>query len=220
MKWGLFGGTFDPIHMGHLRCAEEIMELFDLNRIVFVPAARPPHKLDAAITPFYHREQMIRLAIEGNPAFSFSDVENRRSGISYSVETVEYILDKYRLENLDLFLILGQDAFHAIRTWKEWERLLMLCNFAVMTRPGYENQGLAAIITPEMAAKFVYDDQADGFRGPSGKMIYFREVTFLDISSRRIRQRVRDGKSINYLVPPEVRHYILKNGLYREAPPA
>jgi nicotinate-nucleotide adenylyltransferase len=78
MKWGLFGGTFDPIHIGHLRCASEMLELFHLNRIIFVPAARPPHKLDAAITPFYHREQMIRLAIEENPAFSFSDVENRR----------------------------------------------------------------------------------------------------------------------------------------------
>ncbi len=119
MKWGLFGGTFDPIHIGHLRCAEEMMELFDLNRIIFVPASRPPHKINAAITPFYHREQMIRLAIEGNPAFSFSDVENRRAGTSYSVETVEYLLDKYRLENLELYFILGQDAFHAIRTTAE-----------------------------------------------------------------------------------------------------
>ncbi|MCX5820763.1 MAG: nicotinate-nucleotide adenylyltransferase, partial [Deltaproteobacteria bacterium] len=142
MKWGLFGGTFDPIHIGHLRCASEMLEIFDLNRIVFVPAARPPHKLNAAITPFYHREQMIRLAIEGNPAFSFSDVENRREKTSYSVETVEYVLDKYRLENLDLYFILGQDAFHAIRTWKDWERLLLMCHFAVMTRPGYGHRGL------------------------------------------------------------------------------
>ena len=89
MKWGLFGGTFDPVHMGHLRCAVEILEVFDLNRIVFVPAARPPHKLNAASTSFYHREQMLRLAIEGNPVFSFSDVEKTRGGISYSVETVE-----------------------------------------------------------------------------------------------------------------------------------
>ena len=141
MKWGLFGGTFDPIHIGHLRCAEEMLEIFDLNRIIFVPASRPPHKLNAAITPFYHREQMIRLAIEGNPAFSFSDVENRREGTSYSVETVEYLLDKYRLENLELYFILGQDAFHAIRTWKDWERLLLLCHFAVMTRPGLREPG-------------------------------------------------------------------------------
>ena len=216
MKWGLFGGTFDPIHIGHLRCAEEMMEIFDLNRIIFVPASRPPHKINAAITPFYHREQMIRLAIEGNPAFSFSDVENRRAGTSYSVETVEYLLDKYRLENLELYFILGQDAFHAIRTWKDWERLLLLCHFAVMTRPGYVNQGLEAILSPEFASRFTYDETLKGYRGPTGQAIFFREVTFLDIASSNIRKRAREGKTINYLVPDAVRHYIVKNALYRD----
>jgi nicotinate-nucleotide adenylyltransferase len=216
MKWGLFGGTFDPIHIGHLRCAEEMMELFDLNRIIFVPASRPPHKIQADITPFFHREQMIRLAIERNPAFSVSDVENRRGGISYSVETVEYLLDKYRLENLDLYFILGQDAFHAIRTWRDWERLLMLCNFAVMTRPGYVYQGLDVILTPPFASRFSYEEETKGYRGDTGHMIFFREVTFLDISSSGIRRRVHDGKGINYLVTDSVRHYIQKNSLYRE----
>ena len=216
MKWGLFGGTFDPIHLGHLRCAEEMIEMFELNRIIFVPASRPPHKLNAAITPFYHREQMIRLAIEENPAFSFSDVENRRAGTSYSVETVEYLLDKYRLENLELFFILGQDAFHAIRTWKDWERLLVMCNFAVMTRPGYENKGLEAILTAEFASRFTYDETSRGYRGPTGQSIFFREVTFLDIASSNIRKRAREGKTITYLVPDAVRHYIVKNGLYQE----
>lgn len=215
MKWGLFGGTFDPIHIGHLRCATEMLEIFALNRIIFVPASRPPHKLDGTITPFYHREQMIRLAIEGNPAFSFSDVENRRDGVSYSVETVEYILDKYRLENLELYFILGQDAFHAIRTWKNWERLILLCHFAVMTRPGYVNQGLETILTPEFASRFTYDEGLKGFRGPQGHALYFREVTFLDVASSNIRGRAREGKAINYLVPDSVRHYIVKNSLYK-----
>jgi len=216
MKWGLFGGTFDPIHLGHLRCAAEMLEIFALNRIVFVPASRPPHKIDADITPFYHREQMIRLAIEGNPAFSFSDVENRRGGVSYSVETVEYILDKYRLENLELYFILGQDAFHAIRTWKDWERLLLLCHFAVMTRPGYANPGLEAIIGPEQASRFAYNERGQGFLGPTGHMIYFREVTFLDISSSNIRRRAKEAADIRYLVTEDVRHYIVKNSLYRD----
>jgi nicotinate-nucleotide adenylyltransferase len=217
MKWGLFGGTFDPIHAGHLRCAAEILEIFDLNRIIFVPAARPPHKLNAAITSFYHREQMIRLAIEGNPVFSFSDVEKTRSGISYSVETVEYILEKYRLDNLELYFILGQDAFHAIRTWKDWERLLLLCHFAVMTRPGYVNRGLKEILGEEFASRFLYEKTVDGFRGPTGHVIYFREVTFLDIASGVVRNRVRENKDIRYLVPEEIRHYILKNGLYKDS---
>jgi nicotinate-nucleotide adenylyltransferase len=193
-----------------------MLELFHLNRIIFVPAARPPHKLNAAITPFYHREQMIRLAIEGNPEFSFSDVENRREKTSYSVETVEYLLDKYRLEKLDLYFILGQDAFHAIRTWKDWERLLLMCHFAVMTRPGYMHRGLEEILTPEFASRFTYDEGVRGFRGPTGYMICFREVTFLDIASSNIRKCAKEGKDVHYLVTDEVRRYILKNSLYRE----
>ena len=216
MKWGLFGGTFDPIHIGHLRCAVEILEIFDLNRIIFVPASRPPHKLNAAITSFYHREQMIRLAIEGNPVFSFSDVEKKRGGISYSVETVEYILEKYRLDNLELYFILGQDAFHAIRTWKDWERLLLLCHFTVMTRPGYVNRGLKEILGEEFGSRFCYEKAVDGFRGPTGHLIYFREVTFLDIASGVVRKWAKEDREIRYLVPEEIRHYILKNGLYKE----
>jgi len=216
MKWGLLGGTFDPIHTGHLRCAEEILEIFDLNRIIFIPASKPPHKIHGDITSFHHREQMITLAIEGNPVFSFSDVEKRRENTSYSVETVEYILKKY-MENLELYFILGQDAFHAIQTWKEWEKLLLLCNFVVMTRPGYENNGLEGILPLSFASGFTYDDQVKGFRGPTGHVIFFREVTFLDISSSNIRQRVKQGKSIKFLVPDTVRHYIAKNSLYKNA---
>lgn len=215
MKWGLFGGTFDPIHIGHLRCAAEMLELFALNRILFVPASRPPHKLEGAITPFRHREQMIRLAIEGNPDFSFSDVEHRRDGVSYSVETVEQILEHYRIDHLELYFILGQDAFHAIRTWKNWERLLLLCHFAVMTRPGYERQPLETILTPEFASRFTPDEPAGGYRGPGGRMLYFRQVTFLDVASSDIRKRAREGRSIHYLVPEPVRRYIVRNSLYK-----
>jgi len=200
MKWGLLGGTFDPIHIGHLRCAEEVLEIFDLNMIIIVPASKPPHKIDAAITSFHYREQMIMQAIEGNPVFSFSDVEKRREDTSYSVETVEYILKKY-MENLKLYFILGQDAFHAIQTWKDWQRLLLLCNFVVMTRPGYEDRGMEGILPADFASRFTYDDTVKGFRGPTGHVIFFRGVTFLDISSSDIRQRVREGKSIKYLVP-------------------
>ncbi len=214
MKWGLLGGTFDPIHIGHLRCAEEVLEIFELNRIIFVPASRPPHKIEADITSFYHREQMVRLAIEGNPSFSFSDVENQREGKSYSVRTTEYFLDKY-LKQLELYFIVGQDAFHAVQTWKEWEKLLLLCNFVVMTRPGYENRGLQGILPPDFAARFSYDAARKGWIGPTGHFIFFREVTFLDISSSGIRKRAREGRSISYLVPDAVRRYIVKNQLYK-----
>jgi len=214
MKWGLFGGTFDPIHFGHLRAAEEMMDIFQLNRIIFVPSSRPPHKLEAEITSFYHREQMVRMSIEGNVNFSFSEVENLRAGKSYSVETVEYILNKY-MENLELYFIVGQDAFEAVTTWKEWEKLLLLCNFAVMTRPGYKNKGLDNILTKEFASRFVYDKEVDGFKGPTGHIIYFRNTTFLDISSSRIRSMAKTGNSVRYLTPDNVRQYIAKNYLYK-----
>lgn len=213
MKWGLLGGTFDPIHFGHLRGAEEIMEMFGLNRIIFVPSSRPPHKLEANITSFYHREQMIKLAIEGNVNFSFSEVEKLRADKSYSVETVKYILSRY-MENLELYFIVGQDAFQAIITWKDWENLLMLCNFAVMTRPGYAEMKLDKILPADFAAQFAYDKNIDGFKGPAGYAIYFRQVSFLDISSSRIRAMVKENKSIRYLLPDAARRYIFKNSLY------
>lgn len=215
MKWGLLGGTFDPIHFGHLRAAEEMLKIFDLNRIIFIPASRPPHKLEAEITSFYHREQMVRLAIEGNVSFSFSDVENLKPGKSYSVETVEYILNKY-LENLELYFIIGQDAFQAITTWKDWEKLLLLCNFAVMTRPGYEPKDLGSILPADFASRFTYDQEIDGYKGTTGHVIYFRRVTFLDISSSRIRDDINAGQSVRYLMPDNVRNYITKNSLYKK----
>jgi nicotinate-nucleotide adenylyltransferase len=215
MRWGLFGGTFDPIHIGHLRGAEEMLEIFNLNRIIFVPSSRPPHKLEAKITPFNHREQMIRLAIEDNVNFSFSEVEKLRAGKSYSVETVEYILNKY-MDDLELYFIVGQDAFQAITTWKDWERLLLLCNFSVMTRPGYDDLSLDTILPKEFAAKFSYDKKIDGFTGPTGHTIYFRHTSFLDISSSRMRRMVQEGKSIKYLTMDRVRQYIIKNSLYKK----
>jgi nicotinate-nucleotide adenylyltransferase len=215
MRWGLLGGTFDPIHFGHLRGAEEMLEIFNLNRIIFVPSSRPPHKLDAEITPFNHREQMIRLAIEDNVNFSFSEVENLRAGKSYSVETVEYILNKY-MEDLELFFIVGQDAFQAVTTWKDWEKLLLLCNFAVMTRPGYDDMRLADILPEAFAAKFTYDNKIDGFVGPTGHAVYFRHTSFLDISSSRMREMVKSGQSIKYLTTDKVYRYIVKNVLYKK----
>jgi len=215
MRWGLLGGTFDPIHYGHLRGAEEMLGIFNLNRIMFVPSSRPPHKLEAEVTAFNHREQMIRLAIEDNVNFSFSEVEKLRAGKSYSVQTVEYILNKY-MEDLELYFIVGQDAFQAVTTWKDWERLLLLCNFAVMTRPGYDDMRLNEILPKEFAEKFTYDKKIDGFKGPTGHTIYFRHTTFLDISSSRMREMVGEGKSIKYLTPDKVRQYISKNSLYKK----
>ena len=214
MKWGIFGGTFDPIHLGHLRCAEEVLELFHLNRVVFIPSSRPPHKPGRDITAFCHREQMVKLAIESNASFFFSDAENKREGKSYSVETIEAILGCH-VPNPELYFIIGQDAFQSIRTWKDWEKLFSMCHFVVVTRPGYENKGLDSILMPDFAGRYVYQSETNGFQGPTGHAIFFRRVSFLDIASSDIRRRVREGRSIAYLMPDPVRRYIINESLYR-----
>jgi len=114
-----------------------------------------------------------------------------------------------------LYFIVGQDAFQAVTTWKDWQRLLVLCNFAVMTRPGYDDMRLDEILPKEFAARFTYDEKMDGFIGPTGHAIYFRHTSFLDISSSRMRDMVKNGQSIRYLTPSKVRQYIAKNALYK-----
>lgn len=211
MKWGLFGGTFDPVHLGHLRCAEEISELFRLDRMIFIPAGIQPLKTGNDTAPFHHREKMLRLAIEDNPSFSISTIENTRGGKSYSIETIRYFLDNAPGET-ELYFILGQDSFDTIQQWKDWHELVTLCNFVVMTRPGYETKTLTGTFPPDFAALFGYDSTIDGFIATGLKSIFFRNLTLLDISSTDIRKRVRTGASIRYLVPEQVRNYILEQG--------
>ena len=215
MKRGILGGTFDPIHIGHLRCAQEILEIFELEKIIFVPASHPPLKTRRDIIPFDHRIEMIRLAAEGNLLFDVSDIEERREGISYSIETVKYFLKKYG-EDLKLYFILGQDAFQKIEMWKNLEELLSLCNFVVMTRPGYSVKRLGEILPADFASQFRYNGDTDEFKGPAGSSIFFREVTLLGVSSTDIRNKVRGGKSIRYIVPESVCDYISEHLLYRE----
>ncbi len=208
MKWGLFGGTFNPVHLGHLRCAEEIFELFRLDRILFIPARIQPLKAGGDVFPFYHREKMLRLATENNPSFSISDIENRRKGTSYSIETIRHFIDNSP-DDTGLYFILGQDAFQEIQKWKEWKDLVRLCNIIVMTRPGYEVRDLHGVFPPDFASLFPYDQSTDSFRGATGNSIFFRRTTLLDISATDIRNRIKAGASIRYLVPESVRKYLL-----------
>jgi len=213
MKVGILGGTFDPIHMGHLRCAEEVRELFALDRIMFIPSSQPPHKDYLAVTPFAQRAQMVRLAIAGHPDFSCSDLENNRGGISYSVATVEQLLASD--PGAALYFIMGQDAFQTIQTWKNWERLLFLCHLVVMTRAGWKNESLVKILPRDYADQFRYNAARDAYQGPTGQCIFFRQVSFLEISSSDIRRRLKAGKSARYLVPEAVLTYLAVAGCYR-----
>jgi len=214
MKWGILGGTFDPIHIGHLRCAEEIREEFALDRVLFIPASRPPHKDSPAVTSFAGRARMVQLAIAGQPAFFFSDLEYKRRGMSYSVETVAELLSRHP-GKLSLYFIMGQDAFQTIQNWKDWDKLLLSCHTVVITRPGYQNADLAALLPPAFAGQFRYDPATDGYRGPTGQTVFFRRVSFLDVSSSDLRTRIKAGRSVRYLVPDAVLDYIAAEGCYR-----
>jgi nicotinate-nucleotide adenylyltransferase len=212
MKWGILGGTFDPIHVGHLRCAEEVREMFALDKILFVPNAQPPHKDYSEVTPFAQRAEMVRLAIAGHPDFFFSDLENKRAGMSYSVETIAQMLASH--PQAELYFILGQDAFQTIQTWNNWEMLLLLCHVVVMTRAGWKNEGLTEILPPDYAGQFHYNAALSGYQGPIGKTIFFRQVSFLEVSSSDIRNRIKAGTSVRYLVPDAVLDYIAEAGCY------
>jgi nicotinate-nucleotide adenylyltransferase len=206
---GIFGGTFNPIHYGHLRTAEEIRERLNLDNVIFIPSANPPHKEDEII-PFHHRYNMVKLSIKDNPLFSVSDIELKQSGSSYSIETIKNIRNIIG-RNVTLFFIIGTDAFMEIKTWKNYRDLFYLCNFVVAIRPGYENVDREILLEDNL---FVYDESFDRLIHISNNFISFIDVTFLDISSREIREKIRDKRSIKYLLPEEVENYIYKNSLY------
>ncbi len=209
---GLFGGTFNPIHLGHLRGAEEIREAFRLHEVIFVPSSVPPHKMTEKVIAARHRLEMVRLAVSGNPYFSASDVEISRPGKSYSIETIRYFIEKRQQDAF--FFILGSDAFLEIETWKEFQNLFSLCNFVVMTRP--ESKKEIPSLLQTLVPNFRYASEKNAWRHVSGYMLYFKEISFLDISSTKVRKLIEKGKSARYLIPPEVEAYIYEHDLYRK----
>lgn len=212
MKIGIFGGTLNPIHSGHLRAAEEVREEFGLDKILFIPSAFPPHKRKEDVESSKHRIEMTRIAIEGNPYFDFSDMEVKRGGFSYSVDTVDEV--KKNQPEAEIYFILGVDAFFEIDSWKDYRRFLSLCNFIIVTRPGYEKKSLGESLPLEVRSDFCYDSAKGYYGHTSGHYLNFLEVTLLDISSTEIRKRLKTGKSVKYLLPQRVEEYIKNNKLY------
>ena len=214
MKIGLFGGTFDPIHWGHLRNAEEVREAFSLDRLLFIPAGIPPHKRLRPTPPARNRVAMVRLAIAKNPGFILSTVELSRRGKSYSIDTVRHFV-KSRRPGDSLYFILGLDAFLDIASWKDFEELFSLSHFIVTSRPGSKNSLSLARMPVAVRKLFCYDRREKFYRHKSGTKLHFFKLTDIAISASDIRRRVKEGKSIRYLVPLEVESYIRKRGLYR-----
>jgi len=210
---GLFGGTLDPIHLGHLRAAEEVYEGMQLDEIWFMPASRPPHKAAKPLTPFAHRIEMVKLAVDGVEHFKAMDIEAKRQGPSYSVDTLEELKSAYGPDR-SFFFILGSDAFLEIGTWKDYKRLPLLSELLVITRPPYSIKDLER----GLFRAFPDFKEAVGVRGlflsEHGGRIRLVEISRLDISSTDIRKRARTGLSVRFLVPEKVRRYMASNNLY------
>ena len=200
MRLGIFGGTFDPIHQGHLILAEQCREQARLDRVLFVPAPRPPHK-SQPMTPFDKRVEMLALAISGQPSFQTDELEKDRPGPSYTVETLEQI--QARDPAAELFLILGADSVVDLPLWFEPVRILKLATLLVVGRPGWAFTGM------EELREKVGLPETIPFR------LETVQCPLMEISSRDIRQRTGEGRTIRYLVPRAVEAYIGDKGLYR-----
>jgi nicotinate-nucleotide adenylyltransferase len=193
MKIGLFGGTFDPIHVGHLIIAETVSSDFHLDRIFFIPAAVPPHKDSNRISPPDRRLEMIKLAIENNSRFDVSDTEIRRGGISYTVETIQWFQESATWKGGSFFLIMGSDSLYDIRNWRNPAEILSSIEVLVIERPGFEKG----------RNKEKYSEK-----------VKWVSVPKMEISSTEIRKRVYRQKSIRYWVPQKVEAFIHDRGMY------
>lgn len=195
-RLGVMGGTFNPIHLGHLMIAEEARQAFHLDKVLFIPSYITPNKNVNGAT-VQQRLTMVRLAIADNPHFTVSDMEIRRQGNSYTVDTLETLKRMYGPSYI-LYFISGTDTIHDLHNWNRPERILQICQFVGCTRP----DGSEAI-----------DDVIASF-GKLGKHILKLPVPTMEISSTMLRQRIRDGLSVRYMIPKEVIQYIEKNGVY------
>ncbi len=197
MRVGVLGGTFDPIHFGHLVAAEEVRAQLALDRVVFVPAGLPPHKLTEAITAVEHRLAMVKLAIASNPYFTVSGVDIDRFGPCYTVDTMQLLRDDWG-SGVELYFIMGSDSLADIPTWHQPQRLIRLCRLAAVERPGYrvDMEQLERLL-PGITAR-----------------THFVNSPQLDISSTDLQRRVREGLPIKYQVPEVVEDYIYQHGLY------
>jgi len=188
MKIGILGGTFDPIHNGHLHLAKKVCQKLKLSKIIFIPTYLPPHKKGVKVTPAKHRYAMLKIALKGNKIFRISDIEIKRKGRSYSVETLRHMRRKYG-PKADLFFITGSDSLKELDKWKNLKEILSLCKFVVARRPGFSIK-----------------------KAP--KNFVFLKINAKNISARDIRKKIRSGKSVGNLMPCAVRNYIYKYKLY------
>ncbi|MDI1300132.1 nicotinate-nucleotide adenylyltransferase [Methylotenera sp.] len=208
---GLLGGTFNPIHFGHLRMAQELAELLSLNTVKFIPSANPPHK-PLPLVSAEHRTAMVQLAIADNPQFQFDGRELSRLGASYTIYTLESLRSELG-NDVSLILIMGSDAFTKFNTWHRWQEIIKLCHIALVQRPAPTNKD---VLTKELETFLHnhYTEHADDLHDTSAGLITMQAITPLEISSTAIRQALQLKHSARYLMPENVLNYIAAKQLY------
>jgi nicotinate-nucleotide adenylyltransferase len=216
MNIGLMGGTFNPVHLAHLRIAEEARESCGLDRVVFIPAADPPHKPLAGNISFARRCHMVRDAIACNAAFDFSDIEGERSGKSYSIDTIRHFRTQSPADRL--YFIIGSDSFHEIGLWYCYADIFRICSLIVVERPGCSVADPLSALPIAIRGEFGYTPETRQLQHESGQSVHFLKGCPLDISSTEIRSLIAAGRSITYLTPPTVEAYIKDQRIYTECP--
>lgn len=213
---GLIGGTFDPVHHAHLRLAEEAAEHLGLARVRWIPSGNPGHRA-APGTPGRHRLEMVRRAIRGNPRFEVDDAEAESAAPCFTIDTLRRVRAQLGPE-APLVFIIGADQLHVFNTWRAWRELFTLAHFAVGERPGFAVA--RAALPAEVGAAYEARAGSPAALGtaPAGRIVAF-PMTLLGISASELRRRLASGRSVRYLLPPEVLEYIRANGLYREDKP-
>ena len=218
----LYGGTFDPVHTGHIAVAHGLLNLFALDQVLFIPAYVAPHKRVMNVTPALHRYAMLALATQGEPSFHVSTIELDAPERPFTFETLTQMQSALG-DYAQLFFVMGADSWMEITTWREWERVLALANHIVMTRPGYELS--AEHVMPGIRERIVdlrglkKEEAALEIDKNGGARIYVTDAVNMDVSATMIRQAVHERRDAEWLryVQPSVADYIRKYGLYREA---
>lgn len=213
MRLGILGGTFDPIHLGHLRTAEEIGQELALEKVFLIPSASPPHKTRDPVAPFHHRLAMAQLAVGDSSLLEVLDLEGKRPGLSYSIETLKEFHNIFSPDP-ELFFVLGVDAFLEINTWKDYQELFNYAHFVIIERARFQPHDLKAFLL-SLGLKVKKTKLPGVFITQFRNTVALSAPTFIDISSTQIRALVAEGKSIRFLLPESVRKYIIEKGLYR-----
>lgn len=211
----MYGGTFDPVHTGHLEVARRVLPLFEIEKVLFIPAQMAPHKIGRPVTEPIHRYAMLALATQEDPRLSISTFELDAPDRRYTVDTIARF-QQVLGDSTELFFIMGADSWSEITTWREWERLLSMTNHIVVTRPGYDPAAAHVGAIGERIVDLRSEQSAS--RNEGGKKIYFTDVVMKDVSATNIRRLASEGRfaELTGLVPGPVLEYIKKYGIYRE----